>query len=190
MHLVLNLTRTDVPATLASTVRDMWECDIPTPVSVVSGKSNRKHRLPQAHLSVPSPPTGELKDGTMHLSPIHYGPGDTVGSRFGYIGKQQALEVKQDGTYFMYLELNLTCRSVCESRGLTVGLHTSEDQLTCHVELPATEVTLPVTKRCWTVKQVHRESGRFVAGMTLSEKGPSNWQLERNGSGVGMFLVD
>lgn len=132
-----------------------------------------------------SPPTGELKNYTMPWASVSYGPGDSVGSNFDFNKDQCLLRPKKAGSYFMYIDLKLSCIFTCNPGLLSVNVG---DKLTCEVNLPASADKTPVSRKCWTVS--HIDGQGLVTQMTVPQQGLQNWKLDLNGSGFGMFLVD
>lgn len=130
--------------------------------------------------------SSELQNSTMKWRVINYGVGNSMGSNFIFDSAQHSLKVKRDGIYFMYVNLNFTCPYHCTAGVLSVDL---SDKLTCKVELPASNDSKPVTKKCWTVSWMDTESS-LSSQMTIPEVGLKYWKLELRGSGFGMFLVD
>lgn len=124
----------------------------------------------------------KLENSTMQWANISHGAGTSLGSNFVFDSVQHSLKPVQDGTYFMYVELNLTCTSICNAGVLTVKVG---DELTCKVELPAG--ILPVSRKCWTVTRLRNQ--RLLTQMTV-QKGLEDWKLELGGSGFGIFLID
>ncbi|XP_017281114.1 uncharacterized protein LOC108241475 [Kryptolebias marmoratus] len=124
----------------------------------------------------------EVKDGMMKWSPVTYGERSSIGSNFAFDDVQQSLSPRQMGTYFIYIEVNLTCTSTCSAGEIKLKVGS---KLTCDVELPAHERS--VTKKCWTVSQLDTEG--LVTRMVTSGN-LENWKLEMTGSGLGMFLID
>lgn len=129
--------------------------------------------------------SSEVKNRTMLLRLIHHGEGTSMGNQYTFNEEQSSLMPKKEGTYFMYIQLNFTCTSICKKGVLTV---TFGDKLTCEVKLPHKEDSTVETKKCWTVSQV--EGQRLNSQMTIKEGKLENWSLDLNTSGVGMFLVD
>lgn len=127
-----------------------------------------------------------LLNGNMQWRVVDYSAGNSLGSNFLFYPEQHSLQVKQNGMYFMYVNLNFTCSFTCPAGVLSVDLG---DKLTCEVELPKVTNSKPVTKKCWTVSWMDKES-RLSSLMTIPEGGLENWKLELRGSGLGMFLVD
>ncbi|CAJ1053189.1 uncharacterized protein LOC117815251 [Xyrichtys novacula] len=127
-----------------------------------------------------------LRTGPMFFKSVPYGEGTSVGSNFVFDGERSLLASKQ-GTYFIYIELNIICSHICSAGVLSVSVG---DKLTCKVELPErlTEGPTPVSKRCWTVTQLSND--KLSTRMTVSDTGLKNWTMEPKGSGLGMFLVD
>lgn len=132
-----------------------------------------------------SPLAGELKTSTVHWTSFEYGEGTSVGSNFIFNPDENSLMPKAVGTYFIYIDLNLTCTYNCGAGLLSVHVG---DKLTCEVELPAVADSTVVTRKCWTVSLV--QGGRLLTQMTVPKEGLGNWRLESSGSGLGMFLVD
>ncbi|TNM85482.1 hypothetical protein fugu_007753 [Takifugu bimaculatus] len=128
--------------------------------------------------------SSDLMNSTMPWEVVDYGEGTSKGSLFEFNQKQNALQTKQAGMYFIYVVLNLTCthRDNCTPGRLHVQVG---DKLTCEVELQSEP---RVTKKCWTVSKVERE--KLLTQMTVPKTGLTNWKLELKGSGLGMFLVD
>lgn len=119
----------------------------------------------------------------MQWVPILHGAGTSVGSNFVFDSKQHSLKPVQNGTYFMYVELNLTCTYKCNAGVLTVKVG---NELTCKVELPAG--TSPVSRKCWTVAPLNNQG--LLTQMTVPQEGFKDWKLELEGSGFGIFLID
>lgn len=141
-----------------------------------------KHQLNQMCLSTSA---GELNNSTISWEQVFYGDGKSVGSNFLFDEKQHSLKPKNAGTYFMYLNINLTCTSPsCPAGLLTVHLG---DELTCEVKIPKDQFR--VSHKCWTVSRMDNKTG-ILAQMTVPKEGLENWKLERRGSNFGMFLVD
>ncbi|XP_039860764.1 uncharacterized protein LOC120717034 [Simochromis diagramma] len=124
----------------------------------------------------------KLGNSTMQWKSISYGKRTTVGSNFVFDPERHSLTPVQDGAYFMYVELNFTCTSICNAGVLTVKVG---DELTCKVELP--EGILPVSRKCWTVAQLKNQG--MLTQMTV-QKGLEDWKLELQSSGFGIFLID
>ncbi|KAM3623218.1 uncharacterized protein V6R79_008588 [Siganus canaliculatus] len=127
--------------------------------------------------------SSKLTTATMKLAEKEYGTGSTVGSNFEFDKMKNSLKPRKEGTYFIYLNLNLTCGFQCKPGVLHVAVG---DKLTCKVDLPE---TAPVSKRCWTVTQL-QPGEELLTQITVPQEGLENWRLELNSSGVGMYLVD
>ncbi|XP_034752483.1 uncharacterized protein LOC117959437 [Etheostoma cragini] len=128
--------------------------------------------------------SSKLENSTMHWAAVNYGTGRSVGSNFLFNEKQHWLKAEKDGTYFIYIELNLSCTYDCNAGILRVKVG---DKLTCEVELPAVADSTPVSKKCWTVSQLN---GQKLLTEMIVPTGLQNWKLELSGSKFGMFLVD
>ncbi|XP_070684421.1 uncharacterized protein [Pempheris klunzingeri] len=128
--------------------------------------------------------SSELKNYTMHWAPVTHGAGNSVGSNFLFNADQNLLKPKTVGTYFIYVELNLTCTFECSAGLLSVQVG---DKLTCEVKLPAVANSMPESRKCWTVSQIDGQG--LLTQMTVPKTGLENWKLELSGSGLGMFLV-
>lgn len=128
--------------------------------------------------------SSELKNSTMRWAPVSHGAGVSVGSNFLFNSEQHSLTAEQEGTYFMYIALNLTCTHRCNAGLLSVRVG---DKLTCEVNLPAVADATPVSRKCWTVSQMNRQ--KLLMQMSVPEEGLLDWKLELNSSGFGMFLV-
>lgn len=127
--------------------------------------------------------SSELRNSTMSWDEFSHGPWKSVGNNIDFDKKQHSLQLKQEGTYLMFIDLKVTCNSKCNAGLLRV--HVS-DKLTCELELPANSVS--VSRKCWTVSWLSDE--KLFAQMTVSEGELNYWKLEGNGSGFGMFLVN
>lgn len=121
----------------------------------------------------------------MPWTQVSYSAGKSVGSNFVFNEEQHSLTPVKAGTYFIYIELNLTCTYTCNKGLLSVRVG---DKLTCEVELPDMADTTPVSKKCWMVSQL--DGQRLLTQMTVPKEGLENWRLELSGSRLGMFLVD
>lgn len=119
----------------------------------------------------------------MKWAPVAYGEGDSIGNKFIFKHDQNSLNPRQMGTYFMYIEVNLTCTFNCTAGVLK--LHVG-DKLTCNVNLPAH--TRSVSEKCFTVTPL--DTKELVTQMVVPKHELENWKLEMTGSGLGMFLVD
>lgn len=120
----------------------------------------------------------------MRWASIAHGEGASVGSNFIFNEDQNTLMPKYKGTYFMYINMNLTCTHKCSAGILRVKVG---DKLNCEIELPVVADNRTVNKQCWTVKTF--DSERLLAQMTVPKEGLENWKLELS-SGWGMFLVN
>ncbi|KAK7930159.1 hypothetical protein WMY93_006554 [Mugilogobius chulae] len=135
-----------------------------------------------AYLEVPPI---NLTNDTLELNAVSYESGTSVGSNFELNTGHRSLRVKQTGSYFLYVELDIACKGVCES-GL-VTIHVS-NKLNCKVELSSSKHQQ--VKRCWTVVHLKKDTD-LQAQMNLpNEKPLTHWQLESRGSGIGLFLVN
>lgn len=133
-----------------------------------------------------SPPAGNLsKNVTMMWTPVYHGTGQSVGNNFKFDPVKHMLKPEQDGMYFMYVELNFTCTFTCSASLIRVNV---ADKLTCEVQLPAVTDSTPVTKKCWTVSSINKNSEGLVSHLTVPQQ-LQDWKLEALGSGLGMFLV-
>lgn len=124
-----------------------------------------------------------LQNSTMQWSQVVHGTGTSVGDNFLFDTEQNSLKPKRTGSYFIYVDLHLSCPYTCEKGILRVEVG---DKLSCEVDLP--EGFKPVKRKCWTVSQV--EDKGLITQMTVPKEGLSNWKLDLNTSGLGMFLVD
>lgn len=123
----------------------------------------------------------------MEWEPINIRKTTTVGSRYNYNSLHHALTLLEEGTYFLYTELKLSCVGPCATGFLSV---TFEDQLrqhlTCSLHLTHPG---PLEKKCWVVIPNLPKGHRLMARMHADVL-PQGWQLDLNHSGFGMFLVD
>ncbi|KAE8300802.1 hypothetical protein D5F01_LYC00949 [Larimichthys crocea] len=130
------------------------------------------------------PSSSSLQTSTMQFEPVYYATEKSIGSKFVFDKEQNSLQPLQEGSYFMYIDLNLTCTYDCGAGLLTVQVG---NHLTCEVTLPKAANSKPVSKKCWTVSWINKE--KLFTQMTVTD-GVQNWRLELNSSRLGMFLVD
>lgn len=122
---------------------------------------------------------------------IPYGKGHTVGSLYTYDENQKVLNVKESGSYFLYVQLSLSCKADCQSGQFTVSFENQNNmkELTCTVSLPDGNRKEPVSRTCWRVVTFPENGNRLLAKSEFQNT-LDNWALEMNDSGFGMFLVD
>ncbi|TKS68995.1 hypothetical protein D9C73_003059 [Collichthys lucidus] len=130
------------------------------------------------------PISSSLQTSTMQFEQVNYAAEKSIGSNFAFDKEQNSLQPLQTGSYFMYIELNLTCTYDCGAGLLTVQVG---NHLTCEVTLPKAANSKPVSKKCWTVSWINKE--KLFTQMTVTD-GVQNWRLELNSSKLGLFLVD
>ncbi|XP_061685842.1 uncharacterized protein LOC133506093 [Syngnathoides biaculeatus] len=128
--------------------------------------------------------SSKLVNSTVEWAPVHYSAGESVGSNFNFDSKQHSLWPKRAGTYFIYLNLNLTCTYRCSTGLLSVNVG---HKLSCQVHLLAGSEQ--ASKRCWTVGWLDANT-QLLTHMSVAKEGLENWKLELTGSNLGMFLVD
>ncbi|XP_008286754.1 uncharacterized protein LOC103362231 [Stegastes partitus] len=129
------------------------------------------------------PTSVKLRNSTMSWAHVNHGTWTSVGRNFEFDQRQHSLKPKQEGNYFMYVDLSIECVFQCKTGLLRVSIG---DKFTCEVELPANSA--PVSRKCWTVSWLGDE--KLSAQMTVSEGGLENWKLVLPKSGFGVFLVD
>lgn len=130
--------------------------------------------------------SSQVENSTMTWSPVYYGAGTSIGSRFSFNAEHHSLQPKQQGNYFIYLDLKFSCTYKCKAGLLTVQLGS---HLNCSVQLPEWAEATPVSRKCWTVARMDGVE-RLVAQMIVPEAGLANWKLDLTSSGQGIFLVD
>ncbi|CAL9700568.1 unnamed protein product [Knipowitschia caucasica] len=129
--------------------------------------------------------SSELKNHTMPLDVVSFLDAESVGSNFEWNPVDHSLRAKQGGSYFLYVELNVTCGWTCAAGVFRVQVGNS---LSCTVDLPHSSSSEPVLRRCWTVSALATDS-KLLLKMSLPHGPLPSWRLELRGSGVGMFLV-
>ncbi|KAL1005447.1 hypothetical protein UPYG_G00059260 [Umbra pygmaea] len=138
------------------------------------------------------PENSELKKGTMSWVAFNYGETSSVSNLYFYDNKQHTLRLKQDGYYFLYLDLNFTCTGKCLNVTLTINVtNNNKNMLTCKVDLPkwSPGQMNTVTHKCWTVKQLTSNS-KLLSHMEVStDTEKALWKLEHSNSAMGVFLV-
>lgn len=134
-------------------------------------------------------PAGQLKNGSMYWKPIKYRDTSTIGSRYRFDSNHHALTMLEDGTYFLYIELNVTCTSSCSKGSLSVTFEDGQGNkpLSCSLHLKTPETSV---KKCWTVIPHLPSKSRLMARMHATVSALDGWKLELNHSGFGLFLVD
>ncbi|KAL0202308.1 hypothetical protein M9458_000326, partial [Cirrhinus mrigala] len=132
-----------------------------------------------------------LKSGVMEWESFQYGTEQTIGSLYSYDEKQNVLDVKESGSYFLYVQLNFSCTGGCSTGQFTVTFYNqySMKELTCSVSLPKSSHETPHSQTCWRVVTFTENKNRLIA-KSHREGTLGNWKLELNDSGFGMFLVD
>lgn len=130
--------------------------------------------------------SSELSDRNMLWDAVSFLDGQSVGSFYKFDSRQQSLQVKQAGTYFMYLELNVTCTYRCDPGRFSVQVL---DKLNCEVDLPMHNSSEPFTKQCWTVSMLPADT-YLLPQMTVSNGRMPSWKLHSKGTGFGIFLVN
>ncbi|XP_026110185.1 uncharacterized protein LOC113083128 [Carassius auratus] len=133
----------------------------------------------------------ELKSGVMAWETFAYGKGQTIGSLYSYDIKQNVLNIKEKGSYFLYVQLNFTCTGQCTSGKFTVSFYNkhNSEELSCTVSLPEWKKETPHSQTCWRVATFPESESRLMAKSWI-EGTLNNWKLVMNDSGFGMFLVD
>ncbi|XP_013883834.1 uncharacterized protein LOC106532342 [Austrofundulus limnaeus] len=129
--------------------------------------------------------TSTVNNKTMEWAPVTYGEGNSIGSKYIFKSNKNSLNPRQMGTYFIYIEVNLTCTYTSNCSAGVLKLHVG-DKLTCNVKLPAHARS--VSEKCFTVTQL--DTSELLTQMVVPTHGLQNWKLEMTGSGLGMFLVD
>lgn len=137
--------------------------------------------------------SSELKNHTMPLMPVSFRDLKSVGSNYVFNPVQHSLQVKKTGSYFVYVELNVSCVGGCQSPGESLLRVQVSDKLRCDVHLhppPSPQPSpQPQQRKCWTVMTLI-ENTSLLSQMSLPHGLLSPWKLELRGSGVGVFLVD
>lgn len=134
-----------------------------------------------------SPPAGELLNRTVTFEERLHGESRSVGSNFHFKQDHSSLTPLIEGNYFLFVKVNVTCvdrRCAAGRLRLDVG-----EQLSCELLLPVKSDKVPVSKQCWTVQRLSSK-GLQTTMTVFSEEPLDNWRLERDTSGLGMFLVD
>ncbi|KAG5278422.1 hypothetical protein AALO_G00098820 [Alosa alosa] len=131
-----------------------------------------------------------LRNYTMQWEAIEFGNISLIGRNLKYDSDQGTLAVKQGGSYFFHLTLHFTSTALdTVSSRVNVTLESATlVLLSCEVELPAVgQLMMPVTKTCWAVRNVKRDS-RLCAQMIVHSETDNvfGWKLLSNGSG---FLI-
>ncbi|XP_038834912.1 uncharacterized protein LOC120032802 [Salvelinus namaycush] len=136
--------------------------------------------------------SAELENSTMSWAQVEHGQESSVGDQYRYNPQQHTLQTKQDGLYFLYLDLQLTCTAKCKRGTLVVQIESHRNEkLTCQVELPEWSVSNPVTtvtRKCWRVTRLDSKS-QLMGHMVVQEAQDTFWKLVLNGSGMGVFLL-
>lgn len=120
-----------------------------------------------------------------------YGKTQTIGSLYSYDQRQQALDVKYSGSYFLYVQLSLSCTAICSSGQFSVSFtnRLNNKELSCTVKLQEVNGTEPIRQTCWRVVTFTENGDRLMAKSEIKGS-PGDWSLEVNDSGFGIFRVD
>ncbi|XP_077054701.1 uncharacterized protein LOC143706564 [Siphateles boraxobius] len=137
------------------------------------------------------PIKSELTSENMAWEGIAYGKAHTIGSLYSYDKSQKALDVKNSGSYFLYVQLSLSCNGICSPGQFTVSFynHLNSKVLSCTVSLPEESGTDPISQTCWHVV-TFTENGKRLMAKSEIQGSLGDWRLQVNNSGFGMFLVD
>lgn len=136
-------------------------------------------------------PAGELKTGVMAWESFPYGKGQSIGSLYTYNKDQNALDIKESGSYFLYVQLSFSCTGKCQSGQFTVTFNNQHKmkEFTCSVSLPEQHKETPQSQTCWRVVTFPESNNRLLAKSEITGQ-LGDWKLTLNDSGFGMFLVD
>ncbi|XP_055081285.1 uncharacterized protein LOC129456657 [Periophthalmus magnuspinnatus] len=151
---------------------------VPEAAHVVVDAPGKSLKMQSVYLGATS---YELNNKTMTLDPQSERP---LGSNFEFNPVRHTLSVKH-GTYFLYMEVNVTCLSRCQSGVFTIRV---SDKLSCEMKLPNSTDSQPIQRKCWTVTSLSKKT-ELLAQMTLPHGPLPHWRLELRGSGFGLFLV-
>ncbi|KAI2668966.1 hypothetical protein ROHU_028184 [Labeo rohita] len=133
----------------------------------------------------------ELKTGVMAWESFPYGKGQSIGSLYTYNKDQNALDIKESGSYFLYVQLSFSCTGKCQSGQFTVTFNNQHKmkEFTCSVSLPEQHKETPQSQTCWRVVTFPESNNRLLAKSEITGQ-LGDWKLTLNDSGFGMFLVD
>ncbi|XP_041838178.1 uncharacterized protein LOC121637895 [Melanotaenia boesemani] len=151
--------------------------------SLIGGTPSPAFKMQNFAYLEPTSASIELLNATLNWTPVHYGEGTSLGSNYEFNNDQFSLKPRREGSYFMYINLKVTCIAKCKAGVLNLNV---ANKLTCDVELSAHKTS--VSKKCWTVSPLLGES--MVIKMTVPEEGLQNWKLDMPDSSFGIFLVD
>lgn len=134
-------------------------------------------------------PADAVKNGSMEWESIAYGKSDTVGSRYSYNSNHHALTMKQEGTYFLYTQLQLSCTGICGNGSLSITFEGEQTRelLSCSVQMKSHKTSV---NKCWTVVPHIPAKSRLMARMHTSFPPGTSLSLDPDHSGFGVFLVD
>ncbi|CAM4457667.1 hypothetical protein PO909_016441 [Leuciscus waleckii] len=132
-----------------------------------------------------------LKSENMAWEGFAYGKTHTIGSLYSYDKSQKALDVTYSGSYFLYVQLSLSCRAVCSPGQFTVSFYNRQNskELSCTVKLQEVNGTEPIRQTCWRVVTFPDHGDRLMAKSEI-QGSLDDWSLEVNDSGFGIFRVD
>lgn len=126
----------------------------------------------------------------MLWEPIKYLNSSTIGSSYSFDPINGVLKVNRDASYFLYIQLNLTCVNRCGKGTLSVTFESDGELLSCSLHLPTiTSTSKPVVEKCWTVIP-HLSKGTQLNARMHGFVAPKGWSLDLNHSGFGMFLIE
>lgn len=120
-----------------------------------------------------------------------YGKTHTIGSLYSYDKSHKALDVTYSGSYFLYVELSLSCTGICSPGIFNVSFYNRHDskEFSCTVLLPKVNGSEPVRRTCWHVVTFPEDGNRLMAKSEI-QGSLDDWSLLFNDSGFGIFRVD
>ncbi|XP_024115338.1 uncharacterized protein LOC112137317 [Oryzias melastigma] len=128
--------------------------------------------------------SSEVENKTIPLGLVNIAKGTSVGSNFVFNQDHHSLTPRQAGAYFLYIEVNLTCTHECSDGLLRLQV---DDKLHCDVYLKGDKRS--VSHKCWTVVDLDRRGLVTQMRVELPKPEPTDWKLEKKGSGLGMFFI-
>lgn len=129
-------------------------------------------------------PSAEVENKTIPLGLVNIAKGTSVGSNFVFNQDHHSLTPRQAGAYFLYIEVNLTCTHKCSDGLLRLQV---DDKLHCDVYLKGDKRS--VSHKCWTVVDLDGRGLVTQMRVELPKPEPTDWKLEKKGSGLGMFFI-
>ncbi|XP_015204402.1 uncharacterized protein [Lepisosteus oculatus] len=157
--------------------------DLPTPSSrrALPGEPYYK-KIAYVHAD-----TGKISNQSMKWRSVRSAGGNPVGTLFTFNQITGVISPTVEGMFYLYVDLVLTCTANCKSGSVTVTFMNKNDVvLDCRIDIPDTFDTQ--VQKCWNITTLSSHSQLHASMKVDTEQ--SDWKLDENRSGFGIFLID